>query len=112
MDSTIEQQGGATLIHIIGSIDAHTGPDATQLLEGQIRSGNHQLILNLAGVDFMSSAGVRCILNTLKLARQAGGDLRLAAIAPTVTKVLDMGGVTSILKTYADNDAALESFNS
>lgn len=110
MESTIEQHGGAVLIHLRGSIDASTAPTAIELLEQQVHSGNNQIVLNVSEVDFMSSAGIRCLLNTVKLARQAGGDLRLAAVAPVIQKVLDMGGITNIIQIYQDNTTALDSF--
>lgn len=112
MESTIEQHGNARLVTIHGSIDASTAPEMTSLLERQIEVGHHYLALNLANVDFMSSAGIRCILHTIKLTQQAGGELRLIAVSPNVHKILEMGGLTTLLKIYEDNDTGLDGFSS
>lgn len=112
MDIRTETNGGVTVVTLNGSLDALSAPPAIAYLEDQINEGHTRLIMNLASVDYMSSAGVRCILNTLKLSRQAGGDLRLVSIPSPLEKVLDMGGVISILKTYPDTQTAVESFAS
>lgn len=112
MEINAEHTAGVTVVTLNGSLDALSAPHAIDYLEKQINEGHTQLIMNLADVDYMSSAGVRCILNTLKLSRQAGGDLRMVNIPAPIEKVLDMGGVISILKTYPDTQAALESFAS
>ena len=50
------------------------------------------------------------LLETVKDARQRGGDLRLASVQPDVRRVLELAGFTSILKLYAGVDEAAASF--
>jgi anti-anti-sigma factor len=66
--------------------------------------------MDLARLDFTSSAGLRVILSAAKEARQRGGDLRVAAVQPNVNKVFELSGFTSILKFYPDTAAAVSSF--
>jgi anti-sigma B factor antagonist len=87
--------------------------DALQsALQAQIDGGATRLVGDLSGVEYTSSAGLRALLATLKLARQKGGDLRLAAVRPAVLRVLELSGFTTILKLYPDVDAAVASFGS
>jgi anti-anti-sigma factor len=110
MEFTVEQRGQAAVVSVVGSVDALTAGEVTSFLGQQLSAGSIRLVLDLTKVDYVSSAGLRTILATLKEARTKGGDLRLAAIQPNVQKVLQMSGFTSILKTFSEVDAAVSSF--
>jgi anti-anti-sigma factor len=110
MDVTVEQVGNAALVRISGSVDGLTADALQAALQEQIDTGGTRLVGDLSGVEYTSSAGLRALLAALKLARQKGGDLRLAAVRPAVLRVLELSGFTSILKLYPDVDAALASF--
>ena len=110
MDVIVEQMGNAALVRISGSVDGLTADALQTALQAQIDTGGTHLVGDLSGVEYTSSAGLRALLATLKLARQKGGDLRLAAVRPAVLRVLELSGFTSILKVYPDVDAAVASF--
>ena len=110
MEFREKQMGGTTVITIIGSIDALTAAEVTTFLSAQVQDGKRQLVADLSQVDFMSSAGLRAILATLKESRQGGGDLHIAAPQPGVEKILKMSGFTSILKCYASVSEAVAGF--
>ena len=111
MDISSSQKGDITVVIIEGSVDALTAGEATTFLEDQVRKGNTKLIADLGQVEYMSSAGLRTLLTTLKQVRQSGGDLRVANPQEGVNKVLEMAGLTSIMKAYDDLDTAIDSFN-
>jgi hypothetical protein len=75
-------------------------------------AGGSRLVVDLSGVDYTSSAGLRALLATVKETRRRGGDLRLADINPNVRKVLDLSGFATILKIYTGVDEAVASFAS
>jgi anti-sigma B factor antagonist len=104
------QQGTVTIVSVIGSLDALTAPQLTQQLDTQLQAGNAKLVVDLAKLDYTSSAGLRVLLNTVKEARSRGGDLRLASVQPNVKKVFDMSGFASIIKFFPDVVAAVASF--
>ena len=110
MDVTAEKHGAATVIRVVGSLDALTAPTLTEFFAGQIQADNARLIADLAGLEYSSSAGLRVLLAAVKEARQRGGDLRLAGVSPQVSKVLTMSGFNNILKIFADVPAAVASF--
>ena len=110
MDIVVEQRTPATVVHITGSVDGLTADTLMATLQQQIDAGNTRLIADLSGVSYTSSAGLRALLATVKQARSAGGDFRLAAVMPPVHKVLEMSGFTTILKLYPDVELAIASF--
>jgi anti-anti-sigma factor len=110
VDVQEERQGNISIISITGSIDALTAEDLVSVLDQSITDDYTRIIGDLSGVDYMSSAGLRAILKTLKASRAAAGDLRLAAPTEGVRSLLDMSGFASIVQIYDDVDAAVKSF--
>ena len=110
MDIVVEQRAPTTVVRIKGSVDGLTADTLMTTLQQQIDAGNTRLVADLSGVSYTSSAGLRALLATVKQARSAGGDFRLAGVLPPVQKVLEMSGFTSILKLYPDVDGAVASY--
>lgn len=100
---------GKAVVTIRGDLDALTTPEATQYLESLVEAGNVNLIVDLGQVNYMSSAGLRMILVTLKKSREKGGDLRLAAPNPGVEKILEITGFDNIIRYFPDVQSAIGS---
>lgn len=111
MEQSVHAQGDVQVVTITGSLDALTAPELGDTLSTQLKSGNAKLVADVAGLDYTSSAGLRVLLNSVKEARQKGGDLRLAAVQPNVDKVLELSGFKTIIKTFPDVASAVSSFS-
>lgn len=111
MDISVEQCPAATIVRITGSVDGITAEALLTALQAQVNDGNVRLVGDLTGVSYTSSAGLRSLLATVKLARQKGGDFRLAGAVPAVHRVLELSGFTSIIKMYDAVDDAVASFD-
>lgn len=110
MEITVERRESITIVSIAGSVDGLTSADLSAAFREELGDGRVRLIGDFAGVDYTSSAGLRALLATVKQARSAGGDFRLASVMPPVHKVLEMSGFTTILKLYPDVELAIASF--
>jgi anti-anti-sigma factor len=104
---SIEQQ--ITLVEVSGRIDSMNAHQLGESLSGEIDSGHVQLVLDLSGVDYMSSAGLREIVSALKKV-QGQGDVRLAQPSPRVREVLEMAGLDSIFRIFPTQAEALGSY--
>ena len=63
----------------------------------QFDKGEHKIVLDLARLDYVSSAGLRVMLLLAKKLKQAGGALVLCDIQPNVREVLEISGFLAIL---------------
>lgn len=102
--------GKVDLMVINGTIDALTSPDLIAAIQKHVHDGHANVVLDFGGVEFMSSAGLRAILASVKEARAAGGDLRIAGAQPSIDKVMKMAGFHNIVKMFATAQEALDSF--
>lgn len=105
-----EERGKVAVLSIEGSLDALTAPDLGKAFSRQIESGHFNLVADLTGVDYSSSAGLRVLLAAVKETRQNDGDPRLAAVQANVNKVLTLAGIASTIKQYPDVESAVASF--
>lgn len=111
MDALVYPYPHARVIMVIGVIDAMTQEDLAALINRQVREGAANLVLDLGQVNFMSSAGLRVMIQAVKILRDQNGDLRLAAPQPPVAKMLDLCGMDCLLEVYPSVEEAVRSFN-
>ena len=62
-----------SLVTVSGRVDSNTAPAFEDALKDAIEGGQHNLVLDLNDVDFMSSAGLRAMVSALKACKGAGG---------------------------------------
>jgi anti-sigma B factor antagonist len=110
VDIHSEQHHQVVVIGLVGSLDAVTANEARMKMQRQIDEGALRIVLDLSRVDFMSSAGVRVLLEILKRIRQLDGDLRLAAAQSSVEKTLEILGLVRVLKIYPSVAEAVHDF--
>lgn len=99
-----------TLLEITGRIDSTNANELGEALNSAIDAGRTQLVLDLENVEYMSSAGLRELVNALKKVKRGTGDLRLAAIAPRVMEVLELSGLDTIFEIFDTQVEAVGSF--
>ncbi len=110
MEIVIHEHGEVTVFAIRGSIDSLNADQLTAAFAEPIGRGRVHVVADFGAVTYTSSAGLRALLATVKDCRRKGGDLRIAALQPQVERVLSISGFTSILKTFADAEAGIASF--
>ena len=103
--------GDVMVVAISGNVDGLTAESLLRALSERVAEGVSRLVVDCVALEYTSSAGLRSLLSAVKLTRQAGGDLRLAAVQPPVMRVLELSGFTSILKHFPDVPGAVSSFS-
>jgi anti-sigma B factor antagonist len=68
-----------------------------------------EIIVDLAGLEFIDSSGVAALARGRKQARHAGGDLRLAAAQQQVLRVLTLTRLIEAFPVHASVDEAVGS---
>lgn len=110
MRTEVRHENGIAVVTVSGSVDALTAADLAGVIVAQIAEGHVNLIVDLTGLEFMSSAGLRTLLGAVKETRSNGGDLRIASTNPGIDKVLKMSGFHNIAKVFTSSADALSSF--
>jgi anti-anti-sigma factor len=93
-------------IEVSGRLDSNTSQTLEDALSAEDVKGHPALLLDLAGVQYVSSAGLRVLLKAAKAARAAKTKLALAGLTPQVREVFDVSGFSSIFQIFADANEA------
>jgi anti-sigma B factor antagonist len=82
------QTARADVLSIIGEVDLITAPRLVSDAADAIRRGARAIVLDLHAVTFMDSAGLAALLNVLRRATAAGGEVVLVDLQPQVRRLL------------------------
>ena len=102
----IEAQPRHSLLKVSGRLDATAAAEFNQAAARALEAAPPRLLVDLAGLDFISSAGLRCVLTLAKTCQKDGRPLGFCALAPLVEDVFKISGFMSILKIFPDQAAA------
>lgn len=83
-------------ICVTGSLDSVTSSDLEEFIRDNI-DGINELILDFKELDYVSSAGLRVLLVTLKLMKTKGS-IKIINVNESVNEVLTMTGFANIIK--------------
>ena len=99
---------GAVVVCPTGRLNLAVAPVLRTQLHTLVSSGSTRLVIDLSSVDSIDSSGLGALISGLKAARQAGGDLRIAAPAAQVKAVLELTHLDRVLQSHDVADDAFD----
>jgi anti-anti-sigma factor len=94
------------VLGLSGRLDTDTSADLELAVQDLIDAGGSHFVIDLSGVGYVSSAGLRVLL-MLGKSVDGKGSLRLCGLNPTVRQVFDVAGFTQLFAIFANRDAVL-----
>jgi anti-anti-sigma factor len=107
MEIKDRKAGETVVVTVTGRIDAVTAPELERRLFAWIAGGEKFFLFNLAGLDYISSAGLRSFLSTAKRLRATQGRIVLAGMQEAVAEVIRVAGFDSLFPVFASEEEAL-----
>jgi anti-anti-sigma factor len=96
MEVTVHEQDGVQIISITGRLDATTAPPVQARFDEVVSLQQRFFILDLKGVDYVSSGGLRVFLTMAKKVDAMGGGIVLVDVHPFVEDLLTMTGFDTL----------------
>lgn len=106
MEFSTQDKGRYTEVTPSGRLNMVGAPKLREVIDGVVSAGGRRIVVNLAETTFMDSSGLGALIERLKLARQSGGDLRIAAVRPQVNMVLELTSMHRVLTPHATAEQA------
>ena len=103
-------QQGVDCLYLEGYLDAHTAPELEDAIDNVIRSGQNKILVNFAGLDYISSAGLGVFMAFIEELRESGGDIKLAEMNPKVFSVFDLLGFPMLFDIEKEEQTAIDKF--
>jgi anti-anti-sigma factor len=107
MEAIIEHVKGLLVVGLTGRLDTTSAPAFDAQLEPVLAEPRPHILLDLAQVAYISSAGLRSILQLVKHASAHGGRVALCAAPPHIQEVIEISGFPTLLDLYPDRTSAL-----
>lgn len=98
------------VFELSGRLDAVNTQQAVAQVNAGVAAGARHILLDLAGVTFMSSSGLRALLLVRKELLNHGGQLRLCSLQPHVHEVFALTGFTQVFAIHSTREEALRAF--
>jgi anti-sigma B factor antagonist len=103
---------GVRLLEVFGELDLATAPRLCARLDRARGERVRRLVVDLTGVDFIDSTGLRALMGASTELRHAGGKLAIALLPEGgVARLFDVTGIRESLRTFDTQREALASLS-
>jgi len=97
MEIRKQRIGDVLELEIQGRLDGYWADHLSQSLDDVVREGTRNLRLNLSGVSYLSSAGIRVLVRAHKQLSAIQGSLSVSAPSEAVRSILELTGLMDLL---------------
>jgi anti-anti-sigma factor len=98
-----------TVISVKGRIDSYTAPQFSESLRSLTQEGANRIILDLSGVSYISSAGLRVLIDIHKTCKRLdSGELILVNVPQRVLETLDLAGFSPLFRFFDNVPSAIK----
>ena len=103
-----EEVRGSTVLRASGRLDGTATADFEKaVVDAMSAAGRGRVVVDMKGVEYVSSAGLRSLLLVAKRAKGNGQPFSVAALSPSVREIFEISGFGSIIPTHARVEDAL-----
>jgi anti-anti-sigma factor len=101
METRVLPRDGWVLVALRGRLDMTSAGTLEEKLESAIAGGQRRLAIDLDGLEYLSSAGLRALLVTARRLQQVDGTLALIGLRGPVKDVLELAGLANVFPAFA-----------
>ena len=107
MEIKEEKRGEVKVIGLRGRLDTETSPGVRKRLKDLIDQGESRFVLDFSELTYISSAGLRVVVELAKALQRTGGKLGLSALNDHVLEVFKISGLVGLFSIHFSRDEAL-----
>ncbi len=113
MDIKERVVGGVSILDLSGKIVLGEGDvQVKERIKDLLSDGQRRILLNLAGVNYIDSAGLGTLIGSYTTVRRDGGSLKLVNLTKRIQDLLAITKLITVFETFDNEAEALASFNS
>ncbi len=112
LQMTEEDDGGVLVFQLAGRLDSGTAKDLEDTLKQRLDSGTEAILMDMDGLDYISSAGLRVVLMAAKRLRASDGRFGLSALKGEIRQVFEISGLLRILTAFDTRPEAVDALGS
>lgn len=111
MEITTTTHKRCVILKTGGRIDGSNAQELADALKTLTDDGKFNVVFDMSDVNFLASAGWWVLIDAQKRCKEFGrGEIKLAAVHPTIVEALKMVGMEKYFESFADVISAVGSF--
>ncbi|MCI0477481.1 MAG: STAS domain-containing protein [Anaerolineales bacterium] len=107
MELKAHASGKTQILELGGRFDAYGAPQVVKWFDENLTAGSGNIVVDLAGVNFIDSTALATLVQGMKRARQANGDLRLCSLQQPVRIIFELTRLDKAFDIFASQAEAL-----
>ena len=107
MEIRTEKAANAVVVHFVGDADVFSVNSIREALEQALEASGNHVICELAGMEYVCSDALGCLISAWREAQARGGFLRLAGPQNRIADILATTQLTRLFAVYKSVDEAL-----
>ena len=108
MEVTTKQFKHCDLVTLTGRVDSSNSPKLSDALDGIVNEGRYKLVLDMAALEYMSSAGFRALISAQRNCKRYNrGEVVLATVPANIHSAPELAGFTTLFRIFPDVTAAV-----
>jgi len=107
MEITLSLVGDIPVFHLAGRLDVTTSPLLEDRLKPMLLLENQRVVFDCVELNYISSAGLRVFISTLRNFRAKGGGLAFASLTPPVKDLFHLAGLQNLFLVEETLSAAV-----
>lgn len=107
MEIRQQQSNGAIVLQLLGRLDELATSEVELAFTGVLKETTEGVVLDLAGVEYISSGGLRILLMLSKAVERSAGRLLLCNLSPFVAEVFEISNFSSVFSIEPSVEDAL-----
>lgn len=102
-----QSRDNVLIVSLKGMLDGHTTPDLETFIHGDLVAEHPHMILNLAELSYVASAGIGVFIGAQQEAKNRGGSVGLVRPSAAVAEVFNLLGLQALFSIHPSIEAAL-----
>ena len=99
-----------SILYLHGFLDAHTAGEFEKSLQDLVDESRFRIIVNLAELNYISSAGLGVFMSFIEEIRKNRGDIKLAELTDKVFRVFDLLGFPILYQIFKTETEAVQRY--
>lgn len=110
MQISLQSTPGATIISLLGRLDELATAEVEQAFTAMLNSERQGLIVDMEGVEYVSSSGLRVLLMLMKAMKNQQRVLKLCNLSPFVAEVFEVSNFAVMFDVHDSLESARREF--
>ena len=110
MRVAVAKEGSVTVVTRAGDVVLYQNQELKDILSRLEQDKEEQIVLDFSGVRYIDSASIGSLMSFQSQINRRGGEIALCHLLPSVNRIFEMNGLSSLFRIFADQARATAYF--